>query len=79
MLLVTILAVNDRTIKIGLQGQPLNLTLIQVYAPTSTVSEDTIESFYNQLQDVLDNVLKQDVIMAVEDFNATVDEGFHQS
>ena len=49
--------VNDRTIKIGLQGQPLNLTLIQVYAPTSTVSEDTIEIFYNQRQDVLDNVL----------------------
>lgn len=68
--------VSDRIITLRLQGRPLNVSFIQVYAPTSTASEDTVESFHNQLQDTLDNVPKRDIAMIVGDFNAKVGEGF---
>ena len=43
---------NDRMISVHLQGKPLNITVIQVYAPTSNVEEAEIEWFYEDLQDL---------------------------
>ena len=36
------------------QGKPLNITVIQVYAPTSNAEEAEVEWFYEDLQDLLD-------------------------
>ena len=45
---------NDRMISIRFQGKPFNITVIQVYAPTSNVEEAEVEWFYEDLQDLLE-------------------------
>ena len=45
---------NDRMISVRLQGKPLNITVIQLYAPTSNVEEAEAEQFYEDLQDLLE-------------------------
>ena len=67
--------VSDRIISIRIQAQPINLSTIQVYVPTSTASDSDLEYFYNQLQDTLDGIPKRDIIMITGDFNAKVGEG----
>ena len=44
---------NDRMISVCLQGKPFNITVIQVYAPTSNAEEAEVERFYEDLQDLL--------------------------
>ena len=44
---------NDRIISIPFQGKPFNITVIQVYAPTSNAEEAEVEWFYEDLQDLL--------------------------
>ena len=44
---------NDRTISVRFQGKPFNITVIQVYAPTSNAEEAEVERFYEDLQDLL--------------------------
>ena len=45
---------NDRMIFVRLQGKPFNITVIQVYAPTSNAEEAEVEWFYEDLQDLLE-------------------------
>ena len=45
---------NDRIISVHLQGKPFNITVIQVYAPTSNAEETEVEWFYEDLQDILE-------------------------
>ena len=45
---------NDRMISVRFQGKPFNITLIQVYAPTSNAEEAEVEWFYEDLQDFLE-------------------------
>ena len=45
---------NDRMISVHLQGKPFNITVIQVYAPTSNAEETEVERFYEDLQDFLE-------------------------
>ena len=45
---------NDRMISVRFQGKPFNITVIQVYAPTSNTEEAEIEQFYEDLQDLLE-------------------------
>ena len=45
---------NDRMISVRLQGKPFNITVIQVYAPTSNAEEAEVEQFYEDLQDLLE-------------------------
>src|SRR5574340_1103282 len=42
---------NDRMISVCFQGKPFNITVIQVYAPTSNAEEAEVEWFYEDLQD----------------------------
>ena len=46
---------NDRMISVCFQGKPFNITVIQVYAPTSNAEEAEVEWFYEDLQDLLEN------------------------
>ena len=41
----------DRMISVHFQGKPLNITVIQVYVPTSSAEEVEVEWFYEDLQD----------------------------
>ena len=45
---------NNRMIFVNFQGQPSNITVIQVYAPTSNAKEAEVEWFYEDLQDLLE-------------------------
>ena len=45
---------SDRMISVCLQGKPFNITVIQVYAPTSNAEEAELEQFYEDLQDLLE-------------------------
>ena len=54
------------------QGQPFNITVIQVYALTSNVEEVEVERFYEDLQDLLELTTKKDVLLIIGDWNAKV-------
>ena len=49
---------NSRMISVSFQGKPFNITVIQVYAPTSNAEEAEIERFYEDLQDLLEHPKK---------------------
>ena len=55
-----------------LQGKPFNITVIQVYAPTSNAEEAEVERFYEDLQDLWELTLKKDVLFIIGDWNAKV-------
>ena len=63
---------NDRMISVYLQGKPFNITVIQVYAPTSNAEEAEVEWFYEDLQDLLELTPKKDVLFIIGDWNAKV-------
>ena len=63
---------NDRMISVRLQGKPLNITVIQVYAPTSNAEETEVEWFHEDLQDLLELTPKKDVLFTIGDWNAKV-------
>ena len=50
---------NDRMISVRFQGKPFNITVIQVYAPTSNAEEAEVERFYEDLQDPLELTSKK--------------------
>ena len=49
-------------ISVRLQGKPFNITVIQVYAPTSKAEEAEVEWFYEDIQDLLELTPKKDVL-----------------
>ena len=61
---------NYRMISVRLQGKPFNITVIQVYAPTSNAEK--AEQFYEDLQDILEPTPKKDVLFIIGDRNAKV-------
>ena len=63
---------NDRIISFCLQGKPFNITVIQVYAPTSNTEEAEAEWFYEDLQDLLELTPKKDVLFIIGNWNAKV-------
>jgi len=63
---------NDRMISVHFQGKSLNITVVQVYAPTSNFKEAEIERFNEDLQDLLELTPKKDVLFIVGDWNAKV-------
>ena len=48
-------------ISVRFQGKPFNITVIQAYAPTSNAEEAEDEWFYEDLQELLELILKKDV------------------
>ena len=51
------------------QGKPFNITVIQVYAPTSNAEEAEFERFYEDLQDLLELTPKKDILFIIGDWN----------
>ena len=56
-------------ISVHFQGKPFNITVIQVYAPTSNAED---EQFYEDLQDLLELTPKKDILFIIGDWNAKV-------
>ena len=59
-------------ISVHLQGKPFNITVIQVYAPTSNAEEAEVEWLYTDLQDLLELAPKKDVLFIIGNWNAKV-------
>ena len=60
---------NDRVISACFQGKPFNITVIQVYAPTSDAEEAEDEWFYEDLRHLLELTLKKGVLSIIGDWN----------
>ena len=60
---------NDRTISVHFQVKPYNITVIQVYAPTSNAEEAEVGWFYEDLQDLLELTPQKDVLFIIGDWN----------
>ena len=54
-------------LSVRLQGKPFNITVIQVYAPTSNAEEAEVEQFYEDLQDLLELTPKKYVLFILGD------------
>ena len=64
---------NDRMISVHFQGKPFNITVIQIYVPTSNAEEAEVERFYEDLQGLLELTPKKDVLFIIENWNAKVE------
>ena len=65
---------NDRIISVRFQCKPFNITVIQVYAPTSNAEEAEVERFCEDLQDLLELTPKKFVLFIIGDWNAKVSQ-----
>ena len=63
---------NNRMISVHFQGKPFNITLIQVYAPTTNAEEAEVEQFYEDLQDLLELTPQKDAFFIIRDWHAKV-------
>ena len=63
---------NDRMTQVHFQGKPFNITVIQLYAPTSNAEEAEAKQFYEDLQDLLELTPKKDVLFIIGNWNAKV-------
>ena len=59
-------------ISVHFQGKPFNITLIQVYAPTTNAKKAEVEQFYEDLQDLLELTPQRDILFIIGDWNAKV-------
>ena len=59
-------------VSVRFQSKLYNITVIQVYAPTSNAEEAEVEGFYEDLQDLLELTPKEDVLFIIGDWNAKV-------
>ena len=59
-------------ISVHFQGKSFNITVIQVYAPTSNAEEAEVEQFYEDLQDLVELTPKKDVLFIIGDWNSKV-------
>ena len=57
-------------ISVHFQGKPLNITVIQVYAPTTKAEEAEVEWLYEDLQDLLELTPKKEVLFIIGNWNA---------
>ena len=58
---------NDKMISVHFQSEPFNVTVIQVYAPTSNAEEAEVEWFYEDLQNLLELTPKKDALFIIGD------------
>ena len=59
-------------ISVPFQGKPFNITVIQVYAPTTDTKEAEVDQFYEDLEDLLELTPKKDVLFIIRDWNSKV-------
>ena len=63
---------NDRMISVHLQAKSFNITVIQVYVPTTNAEEAKVKQFYDDLQELLELTPEKDVLFITGDWNAKV-------
>ena len=66
--------ISSRLMTVRLRASPFNITIIQVYAPTSSYDDSNVDEFYRELQSLVDQTPKQDILFVQGDWNAKVGE-----
>ena len=66
--------VSSRLMTVQLRASPLNITIIQVYAPRSSYDDSDVDEFYRELQPLVDQTPKQDILVVQGDWNGKVGE-----
>ncbi|KAK3771587.1 hypothetical protein RRG08_041516 [Elysia crispata] len=64
--------VSDRVVVAKFVGKPLDMGIVQEYAPTSTAEEEEVEQFYEHLDKAMKCLKSQDIKIVMGDFNAKV-------
>ena len=59
-------------ISVHFQGKPFNITILQVYAPTTNAKEAEVDQFYEDLEDLLELTPKKDILFILGDLNGKV-------
>jgi len=54
------------------QARPYNMSVVQVYAPTSDNTDEQVKQFYADLETTLDDIPKKDIVIIANDWNAKV-------
>ena len=62
-------------ISVHFQGRQYDITVIQVYAPTTDAKKAEVDQFYEDLQDLIELMPKKDVLFIIGDWNAKVGRG----
>ena len=68
-------AISDRVVVIKLKGTPVNINVIEAYAPTSSSSEADLETFYDDLDKAMSICKNLEIKIVMGDFNAKICEG----
>ena len=63
---------SHRILLVKIHGQPFDLSIIQVYAPTRASTEEDIEDFYSDLEDEYGKCDNQDIGIVMGDMNTNV-------
>ncbi|GFN84654.1 craniofacial development protein 2-like protein [Plakobranchus ocellatus] len=65
-------ALSDRVLLVRIAGKPVDLNIIQVYAPTANSNDEDLDKFYNELDTAKTQCKSQDPLIIMGDFNAKV-------
>ncbi|GFO04846.1 craniofacial development protein 2 [Plakobranchus ocellatus] len=65
-------ALSDRVLLVKIAGKPVDLNIIQVYAPTAKSNDEDLDKFYNELDTAKTQCKSQDPLIIMGDFNAKV-------
>ncbi|KAI5700378.1 hypothetical protein M8J77_008043 [Diaphorina citri] len=71
-LVSSVINVSDRVIAVRIESSPINMFIIQCYAPTSDCSETELEDFYQQLRETIKHKKSRDALFVLGDFNSKV-------
>ena len=66
---------SERVLLVKLQGQPFNISIIVVYAPTSESTDEDIDTFYENLGEVKSQCKSNEITIVMGDLNAKVGQG----
>ena len=56
-----------------MKASPINITIIQIYAPTYTYNDEAIDQFYENIDDNIQESHQKDILIMQGDFNAKVE------
>ena len=70
-------AVSSRIISIRIKANPMNITIIQIYAPTTAYTDEEIEQFYESIDNTIKETPNKDFLIIQGDFNANVGKDAH--
>ena len=64
--------ISSRIISARFDATPFKISVINVYAPTSSSSEEDVEAFYNDIEEALTQTDKKDILILTGDWNAKI-------